>query len=74
MTATIEFAGFRATVRRRVWTVDPPILTKVLDATMEEVTGYDPDPDLTAALRAADLLGGRVIHHEPPPYDPDAIY
>lgn len=74
MTATIAIHGIVATVTAGTWECAHAPIREALRLTMEPTTGDDPDPDLTAATRAAELLGGEVTANDPPPYVDDRVY
>lgn len=74
MTATINVHGIIATVSDGVWDCREESIRETLMLTMEPIAGDDPDPDLTAANRAVELLGGSVTENDPPPYVKDRVY
>lgn len=77
MSATVRIHGQEATVDGYHWSSDNPTLARLLNAHMHHQgpSGADPDPDGTAADRAAQRHDGEVIQRDnPPAYDPDVIY
>jgi hypothetical protein len=61
------------------WQSDPPEIGEVIDH-LDRVYnsiprgGYDPDPLGSLALWLSEKLGGRVIEHTPPDFDPNVEY
>ena len=66
---TVQFAPTTtASVEGGTWTSDDPDLTRILPTDYE---GYAPYPDLALAELAVERLGGKIVHVDPQPEDPD---
>jgi hypothetical protein len=66
MPATIQIGPFRATITDYRWSSDTPELLALLNVLLDPTgpSGSDPNPDLTAAQNAANLLGGQIVAAE----------
>ncbi|KKN70641.1 hypothetical protein LCGC14_0429140 [marine sediment metagenome] len=77
MRVVVDFGGSLAIVEDRRWDSDDKQLAKRLNTEIptEDIGPEYPNPDLTIAERAIDLLGGTVIFQDDPPeHLPDRIY
>lgn len=77
MSVTIRIAGIEATIQDGVWSCDDPPTLRVLQSNHDVgdgPEGSDPYPDLTAAKKAVQDLGGTVVRYdELPDGPPDLI-
>ena len=77
MSATIAVQRQRATIDNYRWTGDSAALVELLNARLDPYgpSGADPNPDLSAAIRIADELGGEVVDRgKPPKYVRGRVY
>jgi hypothetical protein len=77
MTVTVELRGRQATVEAGVWQADKVWLTELLYATTERIEAEDPDPDMTHAERAIELIdpdNGRIVSVIAPEFTPGRVY
>jgi len=49
-------------------------LNEILEMVRDDISGADPDPELTIAQAAVDQLGAVIVVHDEPEFDPKAIY
>ena len=76
MSATIRIGIIEATIDGYQWTSKNKALKNMLNAMLDPdgPSGSDPNPDETAALEAAELIGGEVVRADTAEYEPRAIY
>ncbi len=76
MPATIRIGDTEATIDGYRWTCEDTTLERLLNLMLDPFgpSGADPNPDVTAARRAAVRLGGEVIREDGvAPLPPGAI-
>ena len=78
MAVKVRIGPYEATIDGYKWTVpESEDMESLLNARLEPFgpSGSDPYPDLTAARKAVEELGGEVLEYdEPKPLPPGAIY
>ena len=76
MSATIQVNGIEATINEYVWTSQKSIVAEYLNSLLDPLgpSGSDPNPDHTAALLAAQRLGGKVTHYDKLDYVAGRVY
>jgi hypothetical protein len=73
---TVEFVGATATIQDGVWASENDSLQSLLNAMLDPLgpSGSDPDPDHTAAMDAAEKLGGKITQRDKVEYVEGRIY
>jgi hypothetical protein len=73
---TVNFRTVVATIEDMVWTCEDDSLQGLLTAMLPLYgpSGSDPDPDHTAAMDAAEKLGGTIIQRDEVEYVEGRIY
>jgi hypothetical protein len=76
MSATIQLGPVEATITDYVWSSDDEPLAEMLNARLPPGghSGDDPNPDYTAALEAAEALGGEVLRFDEVEYVAGRVY
>lgn len=73
---TVDFEYTTATIEDMVWTCEDEALQSLLTAMLPLYgpSGSDPDPDHTAAMDAAEKLGGKITQWDEVEYVEGRIY
>ena len=80
MSAVVQIDGYseQATCNDYCWRSENSELeTKLTELTIDHEfgpSGADPNPDLTCAQKAVDLLGGRIVSYKASQYIPGRVY
>ena len=75
MTACVQIGDTVAMVKDQIWYAPEP-MKQALESTMPDggPGGADPNPDATAADRAAKVFSGKVLWFDEPEFDPKVVY
>ncbi len=61
-------------INNLTWSGPNREIVKILNTIDNEVTGFDPDPDYTAALKAVEMFNGKIIEFGRTKVKPGLIY
>lgn len=73
---TVDFVGTIATIDGLEWSCEDDSLRSLLNAMLDPLgpSGSDPDPDHTAAMDAAEKLGGKITQRDEVEYVEKRVY
>jgi len=76
MSATIQIGRYQATVDHGHWTSKAEPIAGCLNmlARLRGVSGADPNPDLHAAMEAAERFHGEIVSYDPTEYVAGRVY
>ena len=76
MSAIIRIDLIEATIADYRWTSKNKVLADMLNAMLDPLgpSGADPNPDGTAAIEAAEMLGAELVSVAPVDFNPRTVY